>query len=111
MRACHFEVAQFACFTGTKRACYFLVQQSTNTDTGGEGLQVDDTLSEPILGYYSPEPAGMYEETLAETRRAELKRVLGTQFTCFTGTHVRIKKLTQKALQTLFMRASRPAKT
>ena len=83
--------AQFTCFTGTKCACYLLVQQSTNADTGGEGLQVDDTLSEPILGYYSPEPAGMYEETLAENRRTELKRVLGTHFTCFTGTNVQKK--------------------
>ena len=54
-------------------------------------MQVDDTLSEPILGYYSPEPAGMYEETLAENRRTELKRVLGTHFTCFTGTNVQKK--------------------
>ena len=39
-------------------------------------FEVDDTLSEPILGYFCPAEAGLYDVSLAERRRKEVKGVL-----------------------------------
>ena len=39
-------------------------------------FEVDDTLAEPILGYFCPEEAGLYGVVQAEQRRAEVKAVL-----------------------------------